>query len=49
MNIGKLEKVDLREIWKNEARDFTTWLYENISDLSDAVNLTLQAPEKELL
>ncbi len=47
MKIGKLEKVDLREIWKNEARDFTTWLYENISGLSDAVNLTLQAPEKE--
>lgn len=47
MKIGKLEKVDLREIWKNEARDFTTWLFQNIEGLSDAVNLTLQAPIQE--
>ena len=26
MKIGKLEKVDIRELWKGEASDFTLWL-----------------------
>lgn len=30
MQIGKLERVSLRSIWPNEARDFTTWLAENL-------------------
>jgi hypothetical protein len=28
-NIGKLTKVDLREIWKNEEYDFSSWLAED--------------------
>jgi len=33
MQLGKLEKVNLREIWKREATDFTHWLSkeENLS------------------
>jgi hypothetical protein len=28
--IGKMERVDLRKVWKDEARDFTSWLFDNI-------------------
>ena len=31
--IGRMERVDLREVWKNEARDFTSWLFDNIDIL----------------
>lgn len=47
MKIGKLEKLPLRDIWKNEAYDFTTWLYTNLETLSDALDMTLLEPEKE--
>ena len=47
MKIGKLEKVPLREVWINEARDFTTWLEENIDVLSTAMGLTLSSVERE--
>ena len=34
IEIGKLERVPLREVWKHEAYDFTTWLESNV----DVVN-----------
>ena len=42
-----MERVDLREVWKNEARDFTTWLFENIEVLGDELNINLSSIEKE--
>lgn len=45
--IGKLKKVPLREIWKNEAKDFTTWLSENIDTLNDALEVNLSVAERE--
>ncbi len=47
MNIGKLEKVSLREIWKNEARDFTGWLEENIEILNGSLDLSLSPIERQ--
>lgn len=37
--LGKLEQVDLREVWKHEAVDFTQWLAlpENIDQLAEAI------------
>ncbi len=45
--IGKMEKVDLREVWKNEARDFTSWLFDNIDILGDELNINVTPIEKE--
>lgn len=45
--IGKLKKVPLREIWKNEAKDFTAWLSENIDTLNEALEINFSIIEKE--
>ena len=45
--VGKLEPVELREIWKHEAKDFTAWLFENCDVLSDQIGLSLTAIETE--
>lgn len=43
MQLGKLEKVPLREAWKHEALDFTNWLAEdvNLQLLSDAIGIDI--------
>lgn len=45
--IGKMERVDLREVWKDEARDFTSWLFDNIDILGDELNIGITPIEKE--
>jgi Domain of unknown function (DUF4268) len=45
--VGKIQRVPLREVWKHEALDFTTWLRENIDVLNDALSLSLTNPERE--
>jgi len=46
-DIGKLERVALREVWKNEAYDFTQWLENNIGVLNDALDLNLVNVDRE--
>lgn len=48
MAIGKLEKVDLRELWKHEERGFSVWLADNLDRLSDALGFTLSEPQREV-
>lgn len=45
--IGKIERVHLREIWKHEAYDFTTWLQENLDILNDLLDISLFSAERE--
>lgn len=45
--VGKLEPVDLREVWKHEARDFTNWLFMNFDVLNDQIGLLLTPIETE--
>jgi len=50
--LGKLEKVDLRQIWQTKGQDFTPWLAqkENLELLGDAIGieLELEAQEKNI-
>lgn len=47
--LGKLEKVDLRDFWESEAGDFTPWLAteENIELLGEAIGLELAVEAQE--
>src|SRR6187399_1351764 len=50
--LGRLERVDLRNIWANEAMHFTPWLAleNNLSLLGEAIgiDLELEATEKNV-
>lgn len=45
--VGKLERVDLREVWAKEALDFTTWLENNLDILSEHMGFELSPLERE--
>ena len=45
--LSKIERVDLREIWPNEAADFTPWLVENPSELGQVLGLDLELQAQE--
>lgn len=45
--IGKMKKVSLRDVWKNEAKDFTSWLFENVEILGEELDMDLTPIEKE--
>ena len=45
--IGKLQRVHLREVWRHEAYDFTQWLQENIDVLNESLDLELVSAERE--
>ena len=49
MQLGKLEKVPLREVWKHEALNFTTWLAqdENLKLLSNEIGIDISLIQTE--
>ena len=47
VELSKLEAVDVREVWKHEASDFTPWLAENIDELGEALGLDLEVRRSE--
>jgi hypothetical protein len=47
MQIGRLELVPLRELWHHEARDFTTWLAQNLDLLGEKLGLELSLVQQE--
>ena len=42
-HLGKLEKVELRDVWAHEARDFSSWMFkqENLDQLGTAVGIDI--------
>jgi RecB family endonuclease NucS len=45
--VGKIRRLPLREVWKHEALDFTTWLQENLDVLNDSLDISLSSAERE--
>lgn len=49
MKLGKIKRVELREVWKHEATNFTKWLAkpENLDLLSEEINIDLSLIDTE--
>ncbi len=46
--LGQLSEVDVRDVWRHEAQDFTPWLAENLQQLGDALGLRLELEGTEI-
>ena len=47
LTVGRVERVPLRDVWRNEAHHFTPWLAENPDALDEATGLSLTTVERE--
>ena len=47
VDLGAIERVDLRDVWPDEAQDFTPWLAENLDKLGEALGLGLELQSAE--
>ncbi len=45
-SLGQLEVVGLREVWPDEARDFTPWLLDHAEVLADALGIDVELERK---
>ena len=45
--IARLDPVNLRDVWRNEANDFTPWLAKNLDRLGEALGMDLEHVETE--
>lgn len=48
--LGQLKVVDARDVWKNEEKDFTPWVAENVDHLTEAIGIqfTVEQTEKRV-
>ncbi|MBI5558777.1 MAG: DUF4268 domain-containing protein [Deltaproteobacteria bacterium] len=47
MQFGKIKKLNPRDIWPKEAKDFTPWLADNIGELGEALGMELELNDME--
>ena len=45
--LGNIEKVDIRDYWRDESNDFTPWLAENIHMLGQVLGIELEVEAQE--
>ena len=45
--LGDIQPVPVRCVWRDEARDFTPWLVNNIDQLGAALQMDLVEPQRE--
>jgi hypothetical protein len=46
--LGTLKRIEAREVWRDEARDFTPWLKDNIGVLGEALGMDLDLVDSEV-
>ena len=46
-DLGKISRVDLRNVWRHEAIDFTPWLVDHIDLVGEALGLELEVVGRE--
>ncbi|TOM12625.1 hypothetical protein, partial [Vibrio parahaemolyticus] len=46
--LGKIQTVPVRMIWKHESNEFTPWLFNHIQELSDAIGIELEVEDVEV-
>ncbi|WP_437765667.1 DUF4268 domain-containing protein [Sorangium sp. KYC3313] len=46
-DLGEIRALEIRDIWPNEARDFTPWLAANIARLGEALGMDLEVVATE--
>ena len=47
LDLATIQRVELRDIWSNEAGEFTPWLAENMSVLGEALGMDLEVDAQE--
>jgi hypothetical protein len=47
MELGRLEKVDIRSVWPNEEKDFTPWVEKNIELIANKIDVELEDVSRE--
>jgi len=48
VGLGKLDRVELRKVWKKEGTEFTPWLQKNIKYLEEALGIEIDIEGREV-
>lgn len=48
LGLGRLERLDPRNVWRNEATDLTPWLLENLDVLAEALGTEIIPTQREV-